>query len=403
MTVRSQASLLAVTSELPWPLDSGGHLRTFHLLRSLATQLHVRLVAGVTDGGEADLSSLQDAGITVVPARISRRVRWREGIRALNALVAGDPYVMYRRHSRSAVWRALRAEVQTRPPDLLYLDHLDSMLFADLAGNSRVIVDLHNVYSLLVSRAADEHGSRIAAAYLHREARLLARVERAAAARADLLMTVSEREADYFRSLGSKNAVVVPNGVDCDVYASLPVGRPASPSPGLLFLGGLNWAPNVSAAKFLATSVLPSVRHHFASATLRIVGRGSSPELLALRALPGVELVGPVPDVRPYLAEASLLAVPLDAGGGTRLKILEAFAAGLPVVSTAIGCEGIAAEHGRHLTVAERPGFADAVATVLRDPESAGRRAAAARELASCVYDWRVVGSGALSAVLALS
>ena len=400
MNTQSQMpSLLAVTSELPWPLDSGGHIRTFHLLRSLTSGVRVRLVAGVTPSDQAHVAALEAAGIAVITARIPDRTTRGEAVRAVKAIAAGEPYVMYRRHDQRAIRSALHTAVTTDPPDALYLDHLDSMLFADVAGRSRVIVDLHNVYSLLVERAAAEHRNRVSAMYLKREARLLAGIERRVAARADLLMTVSDREAGYFCSLGARNTIVVPNGVDCAAYSSLPLGRPLSDAPIVLFVGGLSWAPNVSAAQFLAAEMLPALRRHFPRATLKLVGRGPSQGVFALGGLPGVELVGPVDDVRPYLRDASLLAVPLDAGGGTRLKILEAFAAGLPVVSTAIGCEGIAAEHERHLIVAERPVFAEAIQHLLRDPDAARTRAARARQLAFETYDWRVVGTGALSAI----
>src|SRR5439155_18512255 len=130
--------------------------------------------------------------------------------------------------------------------------------------------------------------------------------------------------------LGAKSAVLVPNGVDCSAFASLPLER--SGGPVLLYVGAMSWRPNAQAAIFLAKEVLPVVRRTIAEARLRIVGRDPPAELLALRGLPGVEVTGGVPDVVPYFAEAQMLAVPLESGGGTRLKILEAFAAGLPVV-----------------------------------------------------------------------
>ncbi len=123
-----------------------------------------------------------------------------------------------------------------------------------------------------------------------------------------------------------------------------------------------------------------------------MVGRDPPADLLALNGTPGIEVTGGVPDVKPYLLRASLLAVPLDAGGGTRLKILEAFAAGLPVVSTAVGAEGIDAQPGTHFALAERPAFADATAALLADRAEGVRMAERARELAHAAYDWRRIG-----------
>ena len=392
-------SLLAVTSELPWPLDSGGHLRTFHLLRELASRMRVRLVAGLSQADDSAVAGVTAAGIDVTPAVVGDRRPWREALRALKAAAVAEPYVFYRRHDRRAIWDAIRHEIQQQPPDVLYLDHLDSMRFVELAGSATVVADLHNVYSLLAERTAAEHSSGIAARYLQREARLLDAIERRAAGRADLLMTVSDLEARHFRSIGARRVVVVPNGVDTREYAQLPVGRETAAHPVVLFLGSLSWAPNASAVQFLATTALPEVRRHFPTAVLRIVGRGRSPAVEALRQLPGVELVGAVADVRPSLEGANVLAVPLEAGGGTRLKILEAFAAGLPVVSTPIGAEGIAAEHGKHLVIAPRTEFGTAIAGLLERPAAGLALAHEAKRLAEHVYDWSGVGRQAAEAI----
>ena len=184
---------------------------------------------------------------------------------------------------------------------------------------------------------------------------------------------------------------LVPNGVDCQAYGRLPVGR-RSDEPLLLYVGTMSWEPNARAAIFLAEAVLPKVREQFPRCRLRIVGRDPTAGVSALAALPGVEVAGRVAEMAPHLAEASLLAVPLESGGGTRLKILEAFAAGLPVVSTPIGCEGIAARAGVHLLVAERASFADAICRALRATDGLAALAAHARSLALDTYDWGAVG-----------
>ena len=166
----------------------------------------------------------------------------------------------------------------------------------------------------------------------------------------------------------------------------------------MLFLGTMSWGPNAAAAKFLIET-FPKLRARFPDARLDIVGRDPPPELKAMGNRPGVEVTGGVPDVKPYLARASLLAVPLDAGGGTRLKILEAFAAGLPVVSTAVGAEGIEAIANTHFIRAERSGLVEAMANLLESPGEAMQLATAARVLARDVYDWSRIGRKAVDAI----
>jgi glycosyltransferase involved in cell wall biosynthesis len=393
----ARASVLACTSELPWPLNSGGHLRTYHLLRALARQFRVRLVAPVCgDAGEA-LAALSAAGIEAHPARVPPRSRWREAIRLGAAALRGEPYVFYRRHDRRAVRHTLRALCQAEPPDVVYLDHLDSFVFRPLLPSVPAVIDLHNVYSALAARAAAEHRSAAARLYLRREARLLQKVEERAARGVDALMAVSEDDARFFAAWHAAGPRVVPNGVDCAAYRHLPVGR--SGAPLILYVGAMSWEPNVAAAEFLCREALPAVRRRVADARVRIVGRDPPQRLRDAGQLPGVEIAGGVPDVIPHLAEARMLAVPLQAGGGTRLKILEAFAAGLPVVSTAVGCEGLGVVDGEHLVIAERDRFADAVADLLADPVRGQQLAARGRALAEERFDWGTVGQAACAAV----
>jgi glycosyltransferase involved in cell wall biosynthesis len=360
-------------------------------------------VAGVAPGSQDLVHALREQGIDVIAAEVGERRPLDEALRAGRALLRGEPYVSYRRHDRPAMRRAVAAAVATETPDVLYLDHLDSMLFADASPGSRVAVDLHNIYSMMVERMGDEHRSRLAGGYLRREARLLRKVERRAAARADVVTTVSAPETDYFRALGAKTIALVPNGVDCQAYASLPVGREVTSRPVVLFVGGLSWPPNASAVRYLASAVLPELRRKHPAALVRVVGRISPSLREELSGYEGVEVTGDVPDVRPYLVDATVVAVALESGGGTRLKILEAFAAGIPVVSTPVGCEGIAGENGRHLIVAERPAFAAEIARLIEQPSAGRELAGEARRLAERTYDWGVVGQQAADAVLSVT
>ncbi len=388
--VPARPSILAITSELPWPLDRGGHLRSFHLLRGLAADFDLRLIAPIEPGQDAHVPVLSAEGIRVCPVPVGPRRAPIETLRVFRAALTREPYVLFRRHDRAAVRSSVATQVAINRPDLLYLDHLDSALYAD-ACRVPAILDAHNVYSALVRRTADEQPHPIVGRYLRGEARLLERAERRAATRAALVTATSDEDCAYYQACGAGRVAMVANGVDCDAYARLPLIRHSKP-PVILYVGTMSWGPNAAAAKFLAVEVLPRIQLRLPDVRLRIIGRDPSAEIRALAERPNVEVTGAVPDIVPHLAGANALAVPLESGGGTRLKILEAFAAGLPVVSTPVGCEGLRAEHGVHLLVANRERMAQALLNLLTNRLLAYGLAERARSLVREHYDWRSIG-----------
>ena len=397
---RQRRKVLAITSELPWPLDTGGHLRSFHLLSGLAESCDVNLVAGVSTDEHEGIDALRRTGLTITAVKIERRGTLRRGLDLASAMARQEPYVLYRKHDRPEMRAAVSREIERWQPDVLYFDHLDSAVFSDLAEGRVVVGDMHNVYSLLAERAGLEYANDPRGLYLRGQARLLQNKERELAHRADMVFAVSRDECDYFERLGAADVRLVANGVDCRKYADLAVGRDGA-EPLVLYLGTMSWAPNAAAARFLAEQVLPLVRATIPEARLQIVGKNPPADVRSLHGRNGVEVTGGVPDVRPYLEQAALLAVPLESGGGTRLKILEAFAAGLPVLSTPVGAEGISAIAGQHLAIAERHEFAARTVELL---SAEGRRSAVqlaehGRLLAQQLYDWPVIAAEAAAAI----
>ena len=395
---KTKADVLVITSELPWPLNTGGHIRSFHVLKALSEQFNVRVIAGVEQADDPkNLQALEKNGIRVVPAFQKKRTRLDELGRIAWSAVREEPYVMFNRHNRPAMRQEIRKQIAERNPDVVYLDHLDPLTFRGLFPKVRVVADLHNVYSMLARRVATERKFPTNL-YLYNEARLLGYMEKQLAAAASVIMTVSETEQGYFQKLGGRSVRLVPNGVDCAAFKQFPIGRNHE-RPTLLYLGALSWQPNAKAAEFLAREVMPVILRERPDVRLQIVGRNPGPKVSSLAELPNVEVHANVPDVGVYLEQASVLAVPLDSGGGTRLKILEAFAAGLPVVSTAVGCEGIQCRHGEHLWVTERDRFAEGLLEAIEAPQLATEFAERGRKLAEETYDWSVIGRLACAAV----
>jgi glycosyltransferase involved in cell wall biosynthesis len=256
----------------------------------------------------------------------------------------------------------------------------------------RTLVMAHNVETLIWERYALTEPDPLRRWYVRRQCRKFERFERRAFARAGRVVTVSPDDAALVRErfgVPAPRVDVVDNGIDRAFFES------AAPGPGrdpkrILFLGSLEWRPNLDAVGLLLDRIFPEVLAAEPSAALELVGRNPPPALASRVAVtPGVTLRANVPDVRPFLAGAGVLAVPLRVGGGSRLKILEALAAGLPVVSTRVGAEGLCLTPGEHLDVVDDPcDVADALVAVLRDPARARAAADRGRELVLRRYDW---------------
>jgi glycosyltransferase involved in cell wall biosynthesis len=205
------------------------------------------------------------------------------------------------------------------------------------------------------------------------------------------IVTVSEGDARAVRSLyGVPDVAAVPTGVDLDYFAP-PEAR--QPTTDLVFLGSMDWRPNIDGVRWFAADILPLIRRRRPECSLSIVGRFPSAEILRLaEGNARIHVTGTVPDVRPYLWESAVSIVPLRVGGGTRLKIYEAMAARVPVVSTGVGAEGLDVSDSENIALADSPGaFAERCLALLGDAEVRRKQAQAAWEMVSACYSWEVV------------
>jgi glycosyltransferase involved in cell wall biosynthesis len=216
----------------------------------------------------------------------------------------------------------------------------------------------------------------------------MARFEKLAFGRTDAVTAVSEADAEWIRKSGSRAAVeVIENGVDLDFFTNHETADVKEDY--LVFTGSMDWRPNQDAAEFFVREIFPLLRAARPAIEAVFVGRNPPHHIARLGQVPGITITGTVEDIRPYIRRAAVYIVPLRVGGGSRLKILEAFAMEKPVVSTSIGAESLAVSHEKELLLADGPEqFASAIVRLLDDRALAGRLAAAGRRLVVERYGW---------------
>jgi glycosyltransferase involved in cell wall biosynthesis len=238
----------------------------------------------------------------------------------------------------------------------------------------------HNVEAMIWKRHYEVQPNALKKAYLKNQWLKTLDYERKVSDRFDLVIAVSKEDADTFRKdYGIENVIDVPTGVDIDYFRPQRDGRVKPNS--LVFTGSMDWLPNEDAMQYFTKEILPLVRKRIPDVVITIVGRNPYPSLLeSSQRDRGVIVTGRVDDVRPYLDSSAVFVVPLRIGGGTRLKIYEAMAMELPVVSTTIGAEGLPVVPGKEIVMADTPeGFAESVTELLNNREMAqelGRNAA---------------------------
>jgi glycosyltransferase involved in cell wall biosynthesis len=380
-----------VDEELPYPPTSGKRIRTLNLTLRLARRHRLTYLChrnAVSTENEAAQRFFAEHDIRTVV--VERTVPPKSGpsfyARLAANLLSSLPYSVTS-HDSAALRTALRQHAATRPVDLWHCEWTPYAHALRAVAGKRVVV-AHNVESVIWQRYCETETNPLKRWYIGRQWRKFQRFERRALGEADRTIAVSDVDAECFRGDFSVQRVsVVENGVDTQFFQ--PAASRRDPSR-LLFLGSLDWRPNLDGVQLLLDEVFPQVRAAVPHATLAVVGRNPSDALRRrVAGLPGAELFGSVPDVRPFLASCGMMVVPLRIGGGSRLKILEALAAGVPVVSTRVGAEGLHLEPGRDLTVVESvadlaPGLIDAI----RDYPRLAAEAERGREQVLFRYDW---------------
>ena len=347
---------MVITRYLPLPADQGAKQRTAALLARLADRFQLT-VCGFDDG-TADGDALRGIGATVGG-------RWPTAIPGRASGLARSRSLSASKCWSSDLFERLRRTVAARPADVVVLEFPQMGAYLRAVPDAPLVLALHNVESALAESWARTKPAALRPPFLT-EAALLRRLERRLLRDADVVSVAGAPDVARLPRRRS-DVLVCPNGIE----PGAPL--PDADSPGAAFIGHMSFPPNVDGAMWLATRVWPRVLAAVPDAELALVG-GQPAAAVRRLASPTIRVTGRLHDVRPELQRARVALAPLRAGGGTRLKVLEALNAGRPVVATPIGAEGLESLAGKGLVIAEGPAaFAAAVSGLLQDPDLAAR------------------------------
>jgi polysaccharide biosynthesis protein PslH len=384
--------ILWIKTELLHPVDKGGRIRTYQMLRALSRQHHVTYLC-LDDGGAAPdaIARAREYAqeVVAVPFRPPAKRGAGLALALLRNLFSPLPYAVARYRSP-----ALRERVRqlAAAADLVVCDFLFPSLNVPEGLPAPAVLFQHNVEAKIWERYVSVPQHPLRRAYFRLQWRRMQRYEARECRRFARVVAVSAQDAAVIRSEYAAGSVRdVPTGVDLDYFTARRAPPPESRE--LVFVGSMDWMPNDDAIRWFAGEVFPEVRRRTAGVRLVVVGRAPSPGLRELASRdPAIEITGTVADVRPYLRRAALSVVPLRVGGGTRLKIYEAMATGVPVVSTAIGAEGLPLRSGEHLLIADSAAEqASAICGLLEDPARASALAANALAFVRQHCSWDAV------------
>ncbi len=381
--------VLVIDEALPHPPDSGKRIRTWELLRRLGRRFEIKLAysdEGDTTEAALDAMRAEEIETLAVPRRPLKKKGARFAWDLFRNLALPVPY-MVMAHRTRALRAAIREQVATWKPDVIHVEW--TPLAANIPSDNRVpvCVSAHNVESDIWQRYLENETSFARRRYIAIQLKKVRAFERKALAEANAVTAVSENDGDRIREwAGQKHVTVVPNGVNATYFAPDP-NVDVQPHE-ILFVGSLDWRPNLDAVTWFLDEILEPLREREPRAVLQVVGRNAPQWLLdRVRSIDGVDVHGSVPDVRPFVARAAVCAVPLRIGGGSRLKICEALSMERPVVSTTVGAEGL--ELGDGIVRADgAQAFADALAETMANPAAAKARAMTGHMRVMERYEW---------------
>ena len=392
--------ILFLTQVLPYPLDAGPKVRSYYVLRHLARKHKVTLVSFVRDSDSSEAIAHLQTFCHAVHSVSIQRSKIKDAAYLLQSLVTGQPFIIAR-DWRPAMARLLAKLAQATPAfDAIHADQLWMAPYALYArslsgGKAKVstVLDQHNATYMIPQRLASDENNPLKRVILTLEARKLAQYEVDICRKFDHVTWVTQEDFAAVQNQVTDGGLIPNAGVIpiCSDPEAEPMITCKANVRRITFLGGLHYPPNAQGICWFAEKVFPQILAQVPDAILTVLGK-QPPAALKNYGIPTVnlEVTGYVADPKPYLAETAAFIVPLLAGGGMRVKIIDGWTWGLPVVSTTVGAEGITWQADENIVIADSAAdFACAAIHLLQDRNSAQQMAKAGRQWVLQHYNWR--------------
>ena len=386
--------ILWLKTELLHPIDKGGKIRTYHMLREL--KRNHRITYLTLDDGSAGHLAQEKASeycddLILVPFKQKKKFTAGFYLELALNLASKLPYAISKYQS-SEMTREITSRAHGDEYDLIICDFLAPAVNLPEELACPVVLFEHNVEADIWRRHYEVQSNPLKKAYLFRQWRKMTSFEKKICQRCDAVVAVSRNDRETISKVYEiQNVEDVPTGVDTNFFR--PTGQITAKKHSLIFTGSMDWLPNEDAIQYFVDQIMPFIQRELPDVTLTVVGRNPSTELVKLAERnKQIIVTGRVDDVRPYIEQAVGFIVPIRIGGGTRLKIYEAMAMAKPVISTTIGAEGLPLRNGHDVLIADEPAaFAGAVVKVLTDGRFAEQLGQNAAEVVTTRFGWPVV------------
>ena len=377
--------ILFISQLFPLPQDSGGKIKSYQTIRSLASKHSVHLLTYIRNQQEkACLGQMENICESVRTVQL-KRGKAKQILDIVSSFVSKASFIIHR-DFRKSMQEAVNKAISDIKPDVIHIDHLQMAQFVNWNGPYNTVLDEHNVEWQIIERIAETSESVLMRYYAKIEYPKLKKYEISIFKKCDALLTVSsiDKETILNYEPDTKFAKVVPVGVDTDYFAQ--VKRDAS-SKNILSIATMHWPPNVDSILHFYKDIYPIIKQSIHDSTFTIGGQNPTPAIQNLGCDDSVHVTGYLDDIRQTAQDCGVFIVPLRSGSGVRIKILNALAMGLPVISTSLGVEGLDVINGEHLIIADTDkAFADAVIRLLNDSKLADELGENGRKLISEKY-----------------